>query len=130
MNEQPAAGGTVLSVRTDPVVEPKWYLKISEAWHTMSQHLGLKRLQELIQVLPEYQQLLSEMSSGHATYGCLLISQGTSSLTDEPVWLLGVWYGLANKDTNTAFMPEEVCRCSPAVGLNEATAVLCQAARS
>jgi hypothetical protein len=50
MNEQPAAGGTVLSVRTDPVVEPKWYLKISEAWHTMSQHLGLKRLQELIQV--------------------------------------------------------------------------------
>eukprot|EP00775_Hariotina_reticulata_P005095 gene5095-5336_t len=88
MNEQPdAAGGTVLSLRADPVVEPKWYLKISEAWHTMSQHLGLKRLQELI--------------------------QGTCSLTDEPVWLLGLWYGLVNKDTNTAFMPEEATSAGP-----------------
>jgi hypothetical protein len=59
-----------------------WYLKFSAACHTMSSVLGLKRLQELI--------------------------QGTCSLSEEPLWLLGLWYGLHDTDTGTDSLPAEV----------------------
>jgi hypothetical protein len=59
-----------------------WYLEFSQACHTMSSVLGLKRLQELI--------------------------QGTCSLSEEPLWLLGLWYGLHDTDTGTDSLPAEV----------------------
>jgi hypothetical protein len=59
-----------------------WYLKFSQACHSMSSVLGLKRLQELI--------------------------QGTCSLSEEPLWLLGLWYGLHDTDTGTDSLPAEV----------------------
>jgi hypothetical protein len=59
-----------------------WYLKFSQACHTMSSVLGLKRLQELM--------------------------QGTCSLSEEPLWLLGLWYGLHDTDTGTDSLPAEV----------------------
>ncbi|WIA30487.1 hypothetical protein OEZ86_000571 [Tetradesmus obliquus] len=48
----------------------------------MSSVLGLKRLQELI--------------------------QGTCSLSEEPLWLLGLWYGLHDTDTGTDSLPAEM----------------------
>jgi hypothetical protein len=35
--------------------------------------------------------------------------QGTSSLTDDPVWLLGLWYGLQDADATKSSMTPEVC---------------------
>lgn len=64
------------------VTTRNWYLKFSQACHTMSSVLGLKRLQELI--------------------------QGTCSLSEEPLWLLGLWYGLHDTDTGTDSLPAEV----------------------
>lgn len=37
------------------------------------------------------------------------VLQGTSSLTDDPVWLLGLWYGLQDADSNKGSMTPEVC---------------------
>lgn len=64
------------------VTTRNWYLKFSQACHTMSSVLGLKRLQELI--------------------------QGTCSLSEEPLWLLGLWYGLHDTDTGTESLPAEM----------------------
>jgi hypothetical protein len=39
----------------------------------------------------------------------LCFLQGTSSLTDDPVWLLGLWYGLHYADADKSSMTPEVC---------------------
>jgi hypothetical protein len=34
--------------------------------------------------------------------------QGTSSLSDDPVWLLGLWYGVQDADSDKSSMTPEV----------------------
>lgn len=52
-------------------------------------------------------------ASVNATF-CFL--QGTSSLTDDPVWLLGLWYGLQDADANKSSMTPEVCLLTAVLG--------------
>lgn len=57
-------------------------LKAAEKWYSMSQAMGLRHLRDLV--------------------------QGTTSLSESPVWLLGIWYGILDKDTGLAMLPAEV----------------------
>lgn len=86
-----------------------------ETWYNLNMSLGFKRLQELIQVCccdPSPLAALT-MQRPSATAMCCLLSWGvqgcTSSLTDDPVWLLGLWYGLQDVDSNNSSMTPEVC---------------------
>ncbi|GBF93456.1 cysteine protease [Raphidocelis subcapitata] len=70
---------------SSPSGAQEWLVKLGAAlpsWRGMAQALGLRRLQELI--------------------------QGTCSLSDQPVWLLGVWYGATDRETGAAGLTPEV----------------------
>jgi hypothetical protein len=104
----------------------------------MAQTLGLRRLQDLIQVCARHASssggagFFSEAVSlsvklVHARMAALstrcsgtLRVQGTCSLSDQPVWLLGIWYGVSNQDTGAASLTPEVrslCFAAAARGL-------------
>jgi len=77
-----------------------------ETWYSMS--LGLKRLQELIQVSRLTCRLCKEGVVSLSIDILVVELQGTSSLNDDPVWLLGLWYGLHDADTSKSSMTPEV----------------------
>lgn len=106
--QQPAAPHSAVSELVG--VSSQWLAKLvaPQTWYPMSS--GIRRLAEFIQVRRRADQqagVLSALSEKHALC-CCHKQQGTCSLSEEPVWLLGLWYAVQNADANTSSLTPEV----------------------
>jgi hypothetical protein len=115
-----------------PSAAQEWLTKLGASlpsWRGMAQALGLRRLQELIQVRPPGELPAQARAPRHAArarcrdngrtcppwlLGTITMRaarpppQGTCSLSDQPAWLLGIWYGVTDADAGVAVLTPEV----------------------
>ncbi len=82
--------------------------RVSEGCRSMAQVLGIRRLHEFIQVRDIYhccKMHTTRLQQGSRRYTCV---QGTTTISNEAVWLLGTYYAVRDSDTNTDWLTPEV----------------------
>jgi hypothetical protein len=86
---------------------PGWVHSLQEGCRSVAQALGIRKLQEIMQVGAARSARTSRQAPRFPLI-TLRPAQGTTALSSDPVWLLGTLYGVKDSDSSSEWLAPEV----------------------